>query len=220
MKYQRIGLQISILIHLLLCMIGFGYGYFFLVPASAPIPLEIGIISCPEPAPIQVARQHRNRFHMVKESRKPAQQPETLSRTAVAEQPIVRQEVIAAQTGTAPQKEAGPQAGTDESLKASQTAPNGSIVGPVFNADYLHNPKPLYPLIARRLKLEGTVVVRVLVSSAGKAEAVHLGTSSGSNVLDQAALNAVQEWSFVPAQQGVQPVTSWVDVPIRFRLTD
>jgi len=214
MKYQLIGLQISILIHALVCSIVFGYSHFFLIPTSAPIPLEVGILSGSEPAPIRVAQQHRHRIHTVKDAIKPAQQPETVSQTAVSERPMAKQAV------TAPQTVSAPQTGTDDSLKAGQTTPNGSIAGPVFNADYLHNPKPPYPLIARRLKLEGTVIVRVLVSSAGKAEIVRLETSSGSNVLDQAALNAVQGWSFVPAQQGGQPVSAWVDVPIRFRLTE
>jgi len=207
MKYQLIGLQISILIHALVFTIGFGYSR-FLTPSSAPIPIEFGIISGSEPAPVKVAQRHKSRLHMVKETIMTAQQPETLSQTAVAERPMTKRE------------ETAPQTVTDEFLKASQTAPNGSLVGPVFNADYLHNPKPQYPLIARRLKLEGTVIVRVLVSSEGKPEIVRLGTSSGSNVLDQAALNAVQGWSFVPAKQGGQSVTAWVDVPIRFRLTE
>jgi periplasmic protein TonB len=221
MKYQLIGLQTSILLHTLIFAIGVGYSH-LLVPTSAPIPIEIGILSCPEPAPVKVAQQHRNRIQAVKETIKPAQQPETLSQTAVAESPMVKQEITTQQTVSAPQTMSAPQTGTgtDEPLKGNQTASNGSIVGPAFNADYLHNPKPSYPLLARRLKLEGTVIIRVLVSPKGKAEIVRLGTSAGSNVLDQAALNAVQEWSFVPAQQGGQPVSAWVDVPIRFRLTE
>jgi periplasmic protein TonB len=206
MKYQLTGLWVSLLIHALAFTIGFGSNYFS-IAMSAPMPIELGMLSVAEPAPVKVA-QHRNRLHRVKETITPAQQPETLSQTAVAERPMVKQEVTA------------PQTVTDESLKASQTAPNGSIVGPVFNADYLHNPKPPYPLIARRMKLEGTVMVRVLVSLTGKAEIVRMGTSSGSNVLDQAALTAVREWLFVPAQQGGQPVSAWVDVPIRFRLIE
>jgi protein TonB len=208
MKYQSIGLQISLLIHTLIFMIGFGYSHFS-TPASAPIPIEFGILSNPELAPVKVAQRHKNQLqHTFKETIKPAQQPETLSQTAVSESPMPKRE------------ETPPQTVTDESLKADQTALNASIAGPVFNADYLHNPKPPYPLIARRLKLEGTVIVKVLVSSEGKPEIIRLETSSGSNVLDQAALNAVQGWTFVPAKQGNQPVTAWVGVPIRFRLSE
>jgi protein TonB len=174
---------------------------------SAPIPIEIGILSGSESAPPKVAQQHKNQIRTVKETVKPSQQPEALSQSAVTERPLLKQEEIT-------------QTVTGDALKADQAEPIGSIVGPLFNVDYLRNPKPAYPLIARRLRLEGTTIVRVLVSPAGKAEIVQLGTSSGSNVLDQAALNAVREWSFVPARQGNQPVSAWVDVPVRFRLTE
>jgi protein TonB len=37
-------------------------------------------------------------------------------------------------------------------------------------------------------------------------------------MLDEAAMNAVKHWSFVPARQGDTPIPAWVDVPILFRL--
>lgn len=94
----------------------------------------------------------------------------------------------------------------------------GELTGPIFDADYLKNPIPPYPSAARKLKLQGTVIVRVLVNSQGKPEIIQLAQSSGASVLDGAALKAVKDWSFVPAREGSKPVSAWVDVPIRFRL--
>jgi periplasmic protein TonB len=37
-------------------------------------------------------------------------------------------------------------------------------------------------------------------------------------VLDDAAIEAVKGWTFVPATQGGQPIAGWVTVPIDFRL--
>jgi len=88
----------------------------------------------------------------------------------------------------------------------------------LFGADYLNNPVPEYPPAARRLKLQGTVVVRVLISPAGTPEVVRLEKSSGTPLLDEAALKAVRSWSFVPARLGNDQISVWVDVPIRFRL--
>ena len=89
---------------------------------------------------------------------------------------------------------------------------------PVYNADYLRNPPPVYPAQAKRLGEQGMVILKVYVSAAGLPEQVEVQTSSGSSRLDQAALNAVRAWTFVPAKQGDKPVAAWVAVPLHFRL--
>lgn len=106
----------------------------------------------------------------------------------------------------------------NEAVAAAPQGGGGEVVGPIFDADYLNNPIPPYPPAARKLKLQGTVVVRVLVNPLGKAEIVQVEKSSGVSILDGAALKAVKEWFFVPAREGNNPVSAWVDVPIRFRL--
>jgi protein TonB len=89
---------------------------------------------------------------------------------------------------------------------------------PQYDAAYLHNPPPAYPPLAKRLNMEGSVIVRVLVDTAGRPAQVELERSSGASILDQAALKAVRQWSFVPARQGGEAVAAWVNVPIRFHL--
>jgi protein TonB len=87
-----------------------------------------------------------------------------------------------------------------------------------FDAAYLNNPRPAYPPAARRRGETGTVHLRVQVSEDGSAAQVTLKTSSGSSSLDQAAIDAVTRWKFVPARRGDTPVVSWVVVPIDFSL--
>jgi protein TonB len=65
---------------------------------------------------------------------------------------------------------------------------------------------------------EGKVVLRVLVSPKGTAESIEIKTSSGSTRLDEAALNTVRHWKFIPAKRGDSPIQSWVLVPIIFKL--
>jgi protein TonB len=89
---------------------------------------------------------------------------------------------------------------------------------PRFDAAYLDNPKPTYPVMARRLGLQGKVLVRVFVSAAGTPEKVELKETSGSKVLDRSALDAVTRWRFVPAREGDKPIPAWVVVPIVFTL--
>lgn len=89
---------------------------------------------------------------------------------------------------------------------------------PSFGAAYLDNPKPSYPLIARRRGVEGTVKLDVRVSAEGIPTAVKVRESAGHEALDEAAMVAVWHWKFKPAQRGGMPVEASVVVPIRFRL--
>ena len=92
------------------------------------------------------------------------------------------------------------------------------VAQPLFAADYLRNPKPRYPMMSRRMGEEGLVKLRVFVTSAGEPRQVELKESCGFPRLDQAALDVVRNWRFVPAKRGDSPVDSWVVVPIRFTL--
>lgn len=87
-----------------------------------------------------------------------------------------------------------------------------------FDADYLHNPKPFYPVFSRRQGEEGKVQLRVRVSAGGAALDVEVKQSSGFPRLDAAAREAVLQWRFVPAKRGDEAVESWVGVPIVFTL--
>ncbi len=85
-------------------------------------------------------------------------------------------------------------------------------------AAYLHNPPPVYPEAAQEKGWEGTVLLSVLVQPDGKAKTVEIKTSSGRKILDQAASQTVQHWTFAPARRGETAVEGWVEVPIDFRL--
>lgn len=100
----------------------------------------------------------------------------------------------------------------------SIVSPAPSFSAARFDPDYLSNPKPLYPPASRRLREEGQVVLRVRVGPAGLAEGIELRHSSGFPRLDQAALEAVARWRFVPARRGTEAVAAWVLVPINFNL--
>lgn len=99
------------------------------------------------------------------------------------------------------------------------SAPENQLSTPArYNANYLNNPAPIYPPTARRRGEQGRVMLRVQVSSSGQAQDVQLYTSSGSSALDDAAIQAVRRWRFVPAKQGETPIAAWVQVPILFQL--
>ena len=86
---------------------------------------------------------------------------------------------------------------------------------------YGSNPKPPYPLAARRLGVEGVVTLEVLVRPDGSPAEVRVQSSSGSPLLDESALDTVRtRWRFLPARRGNVPVESRVTFPVRFRLSE
>ncbi|KAB2833325.1 MAG: energy transducer TonB [Candidatus Dadabacteria bacterium] len=86
--------------------------------------------------------------------------------------------------------------------------------------NYGVNPKPDYPRIAKRHGYEGLVVLNVFVMESGNVGKVEIRKSSGYDVLDNSALDAVRKWVFIPGKKNGRAVPSWVVVPIRFDLTN
>ena len=89
---------------------------------------------------------------------------------------------------------------------------------PLVPAAYRKTPLPPYPAAARAQRLEGLVVLSVLVGANGRVVDVSVASSSGHAVLDQAAAGAVKNWTFAPAHRGARAVESVVEVPLKFAL--
>jgi protein TonB len=87
-----------------------------------------------------------------------------------------------------------------------------------FDAAYLNNPAPAYPLISRRQGESGKVLLLVQVTPHGTAAQVEIKQSCGFPRLDEAALEAVRKWHFVPARHGDVAVAASVVVPLSFKL--
>ena len=77
--------------------------------------------------------------------------------------------------------------------------------------------QPVYPEIARDAGVDGTVFVQALVGKDGKVKDTRV-TKSDSEMLNAAAVSAVQHWVFKPALSNNKPVAVWVAVPVRFSL--
>ena len=105
-------------------------------------------------------------------------------------------------------------------IRPIQTAPvpQSATVPPKFDADYLDNPPPVYPRLSKRQGEVGSVMLMVFVELNGNPGQIDIQTSSRHVRLDQAAIEAVRRWRFVPAKQGDKAVAAWVLVPIVFSL--
>jgi len=84
--------------------------------------------------------------------------------------------------------------------------------------DYKLIPKPTYPMIARRRGYEGAVILKVFVLESGSVGDIELERSSGHEILDESALDAVKDWVFIPGKRNGEAISSWVTVPIKFQL--
>jgi protein TonB len=89
---------------------------------------------------------------------------------------------------------------------------------PSSDADYLQNPKPPYPAMSKRLGEQGKVVVRVLIGLDGTAQKAEFKLRSGFERLDQAAMDTVLRWRYVPGKRAGVAEAMWFNVPINFVL--
>ena len=113
-----------------------------------------------------------------------------------------------------------------KSIDANTATTSSSSSGPAnaqtadadYKAAYLKNPKPPYPPIAVKMRLEGKVTILAEVLSDGRAGRVALETSSGHEMLDQSALETVKKWQFSPARKDGVIINQVVRIPITFNL--
>ncbi len=158
----------------------------------------------------------------------PVQTTPTRPAQALAQRPAVQQTVTpepqTAPSEISPANHAAPRSptaaaalGTTGSAGPTSTVAQ-AVVLPSSDADYLNNPPPAYPRMSRRLGEQGTVLVRVFINAEGRAEKADIRTTSGYPRLDDAALETVQRWRYVPGKRAGQPEAMWFNVPIRFVL--
>jgi protein TonB len=79
---------------------------------------------------------------------------------------------------------------------------------------------PTYPPASRRAGEQGTVRLKVLVDTSGRASNVEVTQSSGFARLDQAAKDAVRKWRFEAATDGTQKIQAYTQVAVTFKLTE
>ena len=81
----------------------------------------------------------------------------------------------------------------------------------------LHKVEPEYSESARDAKVSGNVTLRVEVTPEGKAENFQI-VKSLEPTLDQAAIDAVKQWTFEPAKKDGTPVRVTATIEVNFRL--
>jgi TonB family protein len=79
-----------------------------------------------------------------------------------------------------------------------------------------HRVTPIYPPIAKAIKIQGTVVFAVRIGVTGKVESMKV--VSGHPMLQQAAMDCLKQWTFHPFEQDGKSVPASGVVSIEFSL--
>jgi TonB family protein len=91
---------------------------------------------------------------------------------------------------------------------------NNEITKPTIS-DYK---QPEYPSQMIRREIEAGVLLSLKIDKEGKTSELEVYESSGYNLFDQAALDAVKNWEFNPAKLDDENVNVKILIPIKFKL--
>lgn len=123
------------------------------------------------------------------------------------------------QPGTPPQPamDAGPPG--DSETAASVTSNAGERVQMSADAsEIVTSPvRPNYPLLARQMKVQGSVVLQALIGRDGIIQ--NLRVVSGPHILASAAEDAVRQWHFKPHYQGNEAVETQAKITVNFTIS-
>ncbi len=77
--------------------------------------------------------------------------------------------------------------------------------------------KPDYPLLARQMKVQGSVILQALIGRDGLIQDLHV--VSGPPILASAAQEAVKQWHFKPHYQGADTVETQARITVNFTIS-
>jgi TonB family protein len=76
---------------------------------------------------------------------------------------------------------------------------------------------PSYPVLARQMRVQGSVVMQALISADGTIQDLHI--VSGPSILASAAQEAVRQWRFKPYMQDGQRVETQAKITVNFTIS-
>ena len=120
----------------------------------------------------------------------------------------------------------GTSTGQGPADKARQGKGSGPSLPAEFNLEQVDKPpkvvkrvEPLYPHSARYRGISGKVTVKILVGPEGRAESPTILDAQPKGVFDESVLDAVRQWRFTPGYYQGKAVSTWIILPIHFKLT-
>ena len=102
--------------------------------------------------------------------------------------------------------------------KAQSPGSSSGTADADYKSESLRNAQPRYPIYSRKMRQEGVVIITAEVLTDGSATDVRMATSSGIKLLDEAALETVRQWRFIPAKRDGVPYVQRLRIPVTFSL--
>lgn len=150
--------------------------------------------------------------------RKPAPPPPVPNASPPSEQVVNAPPVAPIEAFPSARQETVPVVATPATSLATPPPSSVPIIPPRTDAAHLDNPAPKYPVVSRRLGEQGRVLLDVYILPDGSVGEIKLKRSSGYARLDEAGLDAVRRWRYVPAHRGNEPIPYWYVQPVTFSL--
>jgi TonB family protein len=107
---------------------------------------------------------------------------------------------------------------SDEGTIAPDASTIAILSGKSRNAAFTRKPTPYYPPLAQDADVSGKVVVSVRLSPVGQLETAHIDISSGSKLLDNAAMDAARKSTYSGKTLDGIPIVSTYQIVYEFRL--
>jgi protein TonB len=103
-----------------------------------------------------------------------------------------------------------------ETPKPVQAIQRIRIGGGVQEAKLIYGPRPVYPVLARQARIQGTVHLAALIGTDGRIANLHL--TDGHPLLVGAAMDAVKRWVYRPTLLNGDPVEVVTEISVTFAL--
>jgi TonB family protein len=120
-------------------------------------------------------------------------------------------------TAITAQSEPGQSDSADTAASITSNAADRGEVSSLTTDIVTHSVVPTYPMLARQMKVQGSVILEAMIGRDGLIQDLHV--LSGPPILAGAAEEAVKQWHFRPHYQGADPVETQTKITVNFTIS-
>ena len=232
-KKKWLTVPVSIAIHSFIVLLLVLGSYWFITEAVQPPPISVSIMTPPPPPPPPPPAKKK----ATPQPQQPQEAPKEMVQPTIVPQELPPPEEVPDGGGADGGVDGGVEGGVEGGVPGGVV---GGVLGGVLSDGLMGQQQlqeetpmivtaemkppvlvkkvePSYPDIARKARMEGTVIIQAIIGRTGQVEDATV--LRGVNpLLDQAALEAVRLWIYEPAMLNNKPVKVYFTVTVIFTL--